>query len=65
MKPTITHIGEFNINRFAEAFARALTAQYEKQYPGLQITIKNIRKKNDGDTANKGSDNSKNAVGAA
>lgn len=31
-----------NIDRFAEAYARALTVQFQKKYPGIKITPKKI-----------------------
>lgn len=36
-----------NINRFAEAYARALTVQFQKKYPGVKVTVKNIIPKED------------------
>lgn len=57
MKPTITTTGHLDINRFAEAMARALTVQYEKQYPGLQVTVKSVRRKDAGNGENQVCDN--------
>ena len=36
---------KLNIQRFGEALARALTVQYETEYPGLKITLTGIEKR--------------------
>lgn len=41
-------MNKLNINCFFEGLAAALTVQYSKEYPGLQVTVKNICLKENG-----------------
>lgn len=36
---------KLNVNKLGEAFARALTVHFEKEYPGVKFTLKFITEK--------------------
>jgi len=36
---------KLNINLFFEGLARALTAQYQERYPGIEVTVRSIELK--------------------